>query len=202
MSWPLVVFISIFFVELPDKTSLVCLTLVSRYRPLIVWVGASLALGAQTLVALAAGRLLALMPHRIFAVVEAGLFLALAIWLFKESREPPESEKGAMANPTGPLTKNHEMKALIQVFGIVFLAEFFDLTQMETVAFAVAHPGALWLVGAAAALGLIMANAIVVGIGRAVVHRVPRGLVQRIAALMFFIIGLGILVSWAHRAIL
>lgn len=201
MSWPWIVFITIFFVELPDKTSLVCLTLVSRYRAFIVWGGASLALVVQTLVALAAGRLLALVPHGILTFLEAGLFLALAVWLFKESRQPSE-EDGTIVNPTRFSTKSRGMRALLQVFAVVFLAEFLDLTQMETVAFALAHRGALWLVGVSAGLGLIMANAVVVGIGRAVVHRLPRRLVQQVAALVFFIIGSGILIAWAHRMIL
>ena len=46
-----IVFGAIFLVELPDKTFIATLVLATRFRPLFVWIGVSLAFLVQTLVA-------------------------------------------------------------------------------------------------------------------------------------------------------
>ena len=57
-----IVFGAIFLVELPDKTFIATLVLATRFRPLFVWIGVSLAFLVQTLVAVSVGGLLAQLP--------------------------------------------------------------------------------------------------------------------------------------------
>ena len=47
------VFVTIFVVELPDKTFIATLVLATRYRPLLVWIGVAAAFLVQTVVAAA-----------------------------------------------------------------------------------------------------------------------------------------------------
>ena len=47
---------AIFVVELPDKTFLATLVMATRYRPLLVWIGVSLAFAVQTIVAVLLGQ--------------------------------------------------------------------------------------------------------------------------------------------------
>ena len=58
------VFVIIFVAELPDKTMIATLIMGSRYRPVLVWLGATLAFGVHATIAVAVGQLLQLLPHR------------------------------------------------------------------------------------------------------------------------------------------
>jgi len=57
-----VTFGTIFLVELPDKTFLATLVLATRYRPLFVWIGVSLAFAVQTVVAVLLGHAASFLP--------------------------------------------------------------------------------------------------------------------------------------------
>ena len=58
-----VVFGTIFLVELPDKTFIATLVMSTRWRPLLVWIGVSLAFFVQTAVAVLAGGLISRLPR-------------------------------------------------------------------------------------------------------------------------------------------
>ena len=191
MLWPILVFGTLFVTELPDKTSLVSLAFATRYRPLWVWLAASLALVAQTLLALTAGRLLAFVPRTPLKIIEAALFLVIAIWIWKESRETSKNS----STPIQPAENRKLTWVLPRIFAAIFAAEFLDLTQMATVTFAAAHPQSLWEVGVVASLALIAANGLVVGFGRLLTSRVSATVIQRAAAGVFAIIGLSFLGS-------
>ena len=66
MSWHLVLlsFVLIFPVELPDKTFVASLVLATRYPPLAVWIGVSLAFAVQCVVAVTAGHARVAVPAR------------------------------------------------------------------------------------------------------------------------------------------
>jgi len=68
------VFALIFVAELPDKTMIATLIMGSRYRPVLVWIGATAAFTIHAGIAVLAGRLLALLPHRWVEAVTALLF--------------------------------------------------------------------------------------------------------------------------------
>jgi len=76
------VFGVIFLAELPDKTALAALILATRHRPLPVFLGASLALTLQSVIAVAAGSLLAELPSTVVHVGSGLLFIgcALVMW--------------------------------------------------------------------------------------------------------------------------
>ncbi len=183
MIW-LLMFFSLYAAELPDKTSLVTLALLGRHRGALVWAGASAALVVQTVVALTAGRLLALVPKRPLVWVEVILFLGFAVWMWHEASEsePPDA--------TAPAFGGRPVRVMAQVFGLVFLAEFLDLTQMATVAYASHYAHQLWLLGSVAAAALILANGTVVLFGDAVLKRISGLWLQRGAAILFGIVAI------------
>lgn len=195
MAWPFTIFVTVFLAELPDKTSLVSLTMISHYRAWLVWVGASLALIAQTFVALIAGRLMALVPHRPLTALEAALFLGLALWLWKGSGE--ESSNSSSNQIPVPKIRGN-VAAILQIFGVVLVGEFLDLTQLATMAFAARHAQALWLVGISAAAGLLLANGLVVSVGHMVLRRISGLIVQRVAAVIFAVIAATLFLSLWH----
>src|SRR5215211_1179347 len=87
-------FALIFPVELPDKTFVVSLVLATRYRPLLVWIGVSLAFLVQTVVAVTAGGLLSLLPERVVVAASAVLFLvgAVVLWRGAGNADAEEAE--------------------------------------------------------------------------------------------------------------
>src|SRR4051794_38938294 len=82
----LTVFTVIFVAELPDKTALTAVVMATRHRPMPVFLGTSVALTVQTLVAIAAGHLLSLLPARPVHIAAGALFLVSAVlmWIRKE----------------------------------------------------------------------------------------------------------------------
>ena len=96
------VFALIFVAELPDKTMIATLIMGSRYRPVLVWTGATLAFGVHAILAVAVGELLQLLPHAWIEAVTAVLFAAGAAYLLfvpeKEEVEEGEEEADSARN--------------------------------------------------------------------------------------------------------
>ena len=75
-------FAAVFPAELPDKTMVATIVLVTRFRrPVAVWVGAAAAFAAHVVVAVAAGGLLSLLPDTVVTIITAALFSAGAVVL-------------------------------------------------------------------------------------------------------------------------
>ena len=128
----------IFLAELPDKTALAALVLATRHRPLPVFLGASLALTVQSVIAVAAGSLLSRLPHAWVRVGSGLLFLGCAVFMWL--RKP---EAAAAARETSD--KAGFWGALWTVFLVVFVAEWGDLTQILTANLAAHyHSGCRW----------------------------------------------------------
>ena len=90
-----------------------------------------------------------------------------------------------------------DRKLLLSVFGIVFLAELGDKTQLATVLFA-SRPGAsLFGVFIAASLALMLSSALAVGAGTLVTNYVDPRVLSYIAGAGFIIIGIWTIVQAA-----
>jgi putative Ca2+/H+ antiporter (TMEM165/GDT1 family) len=154
------VFGVIFVAELPDKTALATLVLATRYAPLPVFVGASLALTVQSVVAIAAGGLISLLPARPVHIAAGLLFLvsAAVMWRRKEEDESELAKAGERkAAPTFP-------RALASTFAVVFIAEWGDLTQLATAGLAARYHNLVTVFcGATLALWAVTGIAVLVG---------------------------------------
>lgn len=188
LSFDLHVFLSVFGVifvaELPDKTALAALVLATKHRPLPVFLGAAVALTVQSLVAIAAGGLLSLLPARPVHIGAGVLFLVFAVMMWRRDDEDEEHTlKEAPARPPSFL------RAFATVFGVVFAAEWGDLTQLGTAALAAryAQPVTVFL-GATLALWCVAGLAVFIG------HRAGKLLnprvTKRVAAVVFAALGL------------
>src|SRR5699024_6444473 len=63
-------FATVFPAELPDKSMVATIVLVTRYRrPALVWVGVVAAFGVHSVVAVAAGSVIGLLPETVVQVV-------------------------------------------------------------------------------------------------------------------------------------
>ena len=182
------VFGFIFVAELPDKTSLAALVLASKHKPLPVFLGSAAALVLQSLIAVIAGGLLAKLPARPVQIGAAVVFLVSAVVMWRRKDDEDEEKK---------LEGGAESfwKAFGTVFGVVFVAEWGDLTQLSTAAFA-AKLRAPILVFSASALALICVAGIAVFVGNRAARFLKGKTTQRIAAVLFALVGIAMLIGW------
>jgi putative Ca2+/H+ antiporter (TMEM165/GDT1 family) len=178
-------FLAIFVVELPDKTFLATLVLATKYRPILVWIGVSLAFLVQTVVAVLLGQAVSFLPENLVHAVAGLIFLAGAAILIREGRSHQQSEGEEIQ------TKDvHGMRAVLASFLVLFAAEWGDLSQLLTISLVAKYgePLAVFL-GALGALVLVSGLAVVAGrqLSRVVklhlLHYVGAGVCLLLAAL-------------------
>jgi Ca2+/H+ antiporter, TMEM165/GDT1 family len=174
-----------FLAELPDKSMFATLVLATRYPARWVWAGASAAFAVQMGIAVTAGQLLALLPHRVVAGVAAGLFIAGAIYLFAVSFRQRQRD-GADEARQGQRQVS-PWRVAGTAFGVIFVAEWGDITQLATANLAARYEPLLVLAGAT--LGLSAAAAIAAFVGAKSLSVVPMGWVSRIAGVILLALG-------------
>ncbi|MFJ8809685.1 MULTISPECIES: TMEM165/GDT1 family protein [unclassified Streptomyces] len=179
------VFGVVFLAELPDKTALAGLVLGTRYRASYVFAGVAAAFLLHVVLAVAAGSVLTLLPQQIVHAVTGVLFLGgAAVLLMKKDDEDEEIRK--------PRDQSF-WKVAGAGFMLILVAEFGDLTQIMTANLAARYDDPL-SVGLGAVLALwAVAGLGIVG-GKALMKRVPLGLITKIAAVLM--LGLGVWSLW------
>jgi putative Ca2+/H+ antiporter (TMEM165/GDT1 family) len=182
-------FALIFPVELPDKTFVATLVLATRYRPLLVWIGVSAAFVVQCLVAVVAGGLLALLPTALVSAVAGTLFLVGAVVLWRGAaaadKEETADEQEAAAAPT--TADVHGFKVVATSFGVLFLAEWGDLSQLLTAALAARyHDPVSVFVGSLLALVTVAGLAVI--LGRTLLRFVRLSTIRRVGAVVCLVL--------------
>jgi putative Ca2+/H+ antiporter (TMEM165/GDT1 family) len=177
-------FALIFPVELPDKTFVATLVLATRYRPLLVWIGVSAAFVVQCLVAVVAGGLLSLLPSALVGAVAGALFLvgAVVLWRGAASADAEETaeEQEVAAQTTVEL---HGFKVVATSFGVLFLAEWGDLSQLLTAGLAARYHDPL-SVFVGSWLALVTVAGLAVILGRTLLRFVRLSTISRIGAVV------------------
>ncbi|MFE5604136.1 TMEM165/GDT1 family protein [Streptomyces coelicoflavus] len=179
------VFGVVFLAELPDKTALAGLVLGTRYRASYVFAGVAAAFLLHVVLAVAAGSVLTLLPQQLVHAITGVLFLGgAAVLLMKKDDEDEEVRK--------PQDQSF-WKVSGAGFMLILVAEFGDLTQIMTANLAARYDDPL-SVGLGAVLALwAVAGLGIVG-GKALMKRVPLGLITKIAAVLM--LGLGVWSLW------
>jgi putative Ca2+/H+ antiporter (TMEM165/GDT1 family) len=191
-------FAVVFPAELPDKTMIASVVLVTKYRrPLAVWLGAAAAFTVHVTVAVTLGSFLGRLPKTPVELVVAGLFAVGAVVLFRESTKDQDIntdidiDGSADPDPTGTepaavagRVRTTPARVAATAFATVLLAEWGDLTQLATASLAARTNDPLG-VGAGALVALWAVAAIAAVAGRALTRRVPTRLLHRVAAAVF-----------------
>ena len=178
-------FATIFVAELPDKTMLATIVLSARFkRPFPVWIGAALALTLQMVIAVTAGRLLGLLPDRVVSIAVAVLFGVGAVLLWRtgddEAAAAAAEARDAELRGAAPTAW---WRVSATVFGVVFLAEWGDLTQLATAS--LASKGNALSVFVGATLAMITVAGIGVIAGQALLRVLPERVLRKVAAGIF-----------------
>ena len=174
-------FILVLPVELPDKTLFATLVLATRFAPLPVFVGVGTAFGLQVAIAVTAGSLLSLLPEALVTGVVAVLFLVGAIVLWRSATSGPEDEDLA-ETPEHPSF----LRAAAISFGVLFAAEWGDLSQLATAGLAARYDAPVSVfIGSWAAL--LTVSGLAVFLGKKLADRLPIALIRRVAAVLFLV---------------
>lgn len=173
-------FATVFPAELPDKTMIATIVLVTRYRrPGWVWVGVVAAFTIHVVVAVAAGSAIGLLPDVAVKLTVATLFLVGAVLLFRAARSAADTVTSVVAAPSATVRAT-----VVGSFGLIVLAEWGDLTQLATASLA-AKSGEPVSTGIGALLALAAVAGIAVTFGRQLVARVLIHKVNYVGAAVF-----------------
>jgi putative Ca2+/H+ antiporter (TMEM165/GDT1 family) len=171
--------------EIGDKTQLLTLVLAARYRkpwPIVSGIFVATLINHGIAGAVGAWLTSAIGPSAMRWVLGLS-FLAMAVWMLIPDK---------LDDDTG------ESKRIGGVFlstaVLFFFVEMGDKTQIATVALA-ARFDSLAAVVLGTTLGMMLANAPVAFFGDAIAKRLPVSIVHRVAAAVFALLGIGVLVT-------
>lgn len=178
------VFALVFVAELPDKTAVAGLVLGTRFPWRWVFTGIAAAFATHVVIAVAAGSLLTLAPRRAVEGVVAVLFVLGAFLIWREGRqhEEEEDEENAVDDDAGFL------KIASLGYGVIFVAEWGDLTQIMTANLAAKYHNPV-SVGIGAVLGLWAVGLLAILGGKTLLKLLPIVWITRIAAAVMIVLG-------------
>jgi putative Ca2+/H+ antiporter (TMEM165/GDT1 family) len=182
----LTTFVVIFPAERPDKSMFASLVLGTRFRPLPVFCGVAAAFAVHVVIAVAIGGVFALLPERLVLFVVTALFAGgSALLLFGKEDDDPEATEATEA--TRVVSDQHPVRVALASFGVVFLGEWGDITQITTANLAARYRDPI-SVGVGALLALWSVSALALTVGRGLVRRVPTRLVRRLTGVVLAVL--------------
>jgi Ca2+/H+ antiporter, TMEM165/GDT1 family len=177
----------IFVGELPDKSAIASLVLSTRFPWRWVFTGVAAAFLCHVIIAVAAGSLLTLLPHRGVETVVTVLFLLGAVLIWREGQEDEEeieeTEVAAVPDSAG------FGRVASLGFGVIFLAEWGDLTQILTANLAAKYHDPV-SVAIGATLGLWSVALLAIFGGRTLLRVLPMRWITRAAAVVMVALGI------------
>jgi putative Ca2+/H+ antiporter (TMEM165/GDT1 family) len=169
--------ISVF--ELGDKTFFIAVILAMRHSRRLVFIGVMTALALMTVLSVAFGQVIALLPQKWVQWAEVILFLTFGFKMLFDARQMPDrpaveeqvEAAEAVNRAEAKLPQRQTAPAIVtEAFGLTFLAEWGDRTQIATMTLAAVHHPIGVALGAI--LGHAVCAAIAVVCGRMVCGRI------------------------------
>lgn len=188
----------VFVAELGDKTQLAVVTQSCKYRrPWAVFLGATGALVGVTALGAVGGRVLGrLVPAHVLRVAAGLAFVVMGLLMAREASQGGEGswrEALCEARCDNPGTEGASLAAwdwhaFSATFGLLFLAELGDKTQLAVLSLSSEH-GDVWAVLAGGALALTLVTALGVVGGRVLCKLVSQRLLLWVSAAAFIVMG-------------
>lgn len=172
----------VFISEMGDKTQLLALLLVARFRkPWIILAGVFAATVLNHALAAAFGDILSTyIPPHILTWGLALSFFIFAAWILIPDKETEVTEGGHLG-------------AFLTAAILFFIAEMGDKTQLATIALAAAYSSTL-LVTIGSTIGMLASNALAIFWGAKLLDRIPMKWIRIFACSTFVVFGIAILV--------
>lgn len=172
-----IAFLATFIAEMGDRTQMVTLIMSSRYSPRPVFAGAMTALALVTGMGVALGKLAAdIFPAHLVALASGLFFIFIGIYFYLKRDDLKK------INAKGE-------SAFGQTFGLVFLAEMGDKTQLTAIALTAAF-GTPLLVFSGAMMGQALNHGIAAFVGARYLSRLPHKFLKVATLLVFLFFGL------------
>ena len=187
----------VFIAELGDKTQLAVVTQTCKHRrPWAVFLGASAALTAVTAIGAVSGQLLGqIIPEGMLRAVAALTFVVMGMLIGREAVKAgrKESQEDACdyieeAEVDCKPTSVWDWKAFSSTFGLLFIAELGDKTQLAVLSLA-GKRGDVWPVFMGGALALALVTGLGVVGGQGLCRLIPERLLLWISAVAFVVMG-------------
>lgn len=171
-------FVTIALAELGDKSQILIFLLASRTRKHFQFLlGVMLAfLCVDGFAILIGAWIVEVIPSFWVNVASGSIFLILGLMMLFSKKEEENVEKPQLKSP------------LITGFGLIFMAEWGDKTQIVSALFAAQYNPILVLISVMSALLLLSGSAIY--LGKIISHKVNKNLTEKIGGLIFVILGL------------
>jgi len=167
----------IFLAEIGDKSQLVCMALAARHHHRPVLAGAIAAFVVLNILAVVFGAGLAhWVPERILAAAVAVLFAVFGILSLRAQEEDGGEQ----------IKERSGHGVFATTFGLIFLAEIGDKTQLAVAGMAGTLPAIAVWIGATLALATTSALGIVVG--RKLLRRIPLHRLHQISGVFFLVL--------------
>ena len=194
-------FLLIFPIELPDKTFIATLVLATRYKPLPVWLGVSLAFAVQTLIAVTLGGLIGRLPRTPVELFAGLMFVTGGVILIrgasKADAEEAEAEEEFEAKTQPGI---HGWRVVGASFLVLFVAEWGDLSQLLTASLVVKYQDPV-SVGVGAFVALATVSALGALLGRTLLKRIRLATIRRVGGGLCLLLGAASLLHVANASI-
>ncbi|MET7752214.1 TMEM165/GDT1 family protein [Micromonospora sp. NPDC005367] len=175
----------IFVAELGDKSQLMALAFATRFKPVTVLIGITVATTVVHLASVAIGAGLgSVLPTDWISLIAGVAFLGFAAWTLRgDTLTEAERRKAEKATRS----------AIITVGVAFFLAELGDKTMLATITLATQHGWVGTWIGST--VGMVAADALAILVGRLLGRRLPEKVIQYGAAALFAISGLWLILE-------
>ncbi len=174
----------VFISEMGDKTQLLSLVLVARYKkPWVILFGVLIAtLANHALAAWAGAYVASLISDTTMKWALAAIFFAFAGWILIPDKE-------------GELKSGSHFGVFVTTVIAFFIAEMGDKTQLATVALGAKYASILY-VTIGSTIGMLGSNALAIFLGEKLLVRIPMNQVRIAASVLFALFGLGIIFGY------
>jgi putative Ca2+/H+ antiporter (TMEM165/GDT1 family) len=179
-------FAVIFVAEMGDKSQLMALTFATRYRAVPILVGIAIATASVHAVSVLLGAVLAVsLPTDVINIVAGLAFLGFAAWTIRgDTLTDDEAAK---------VEQQSNRSAVAAASGAFFLAELGDKTMLATITLASTdNPWWVWL---GSTVGMVVADALAIVVGRVLGKRLPERTITIFASVMFVFFGVALLLE-------
>lgn len=183
--------------ELGDKTFFIAVILATRHRRSLVFVGVIAALAAMTVISVLVGQLATVLPPQYIRYAEIGLFLAFGFNLLVQGwrmADAPcdavceEAVEAVVQSESQMVKQPTSLAIVLQTFGLTFLAEWGDRTQIATIGLAASKDALGVTLGAI--LGHAICAAIAVIGGKLIAGRISEKVLTLTGGVLFLIFAL------------
>ncbi|PWU59050.1 hypothetical protein DLE60_18515 [Micromonospora globispora] len=179
----------IFVAELGDKSQLMALTFATRFKPVPVLIGITVATAIVHLASVGIGYgLHAALPTGWISLIAGLAFLGFGAWTLRGDKLTEEERRKA---------EKTSKSAVVAVGVAFFLAELGDKTMLATITLATKYGWfGTWL---GSTLGMVAADALAILVGRLLGRHLPEKAIRYGAAVLFAISGLWLILEAVNR---